>query len=289
MVRLEVGGIMAAQHGRGRWKFGAVLAAVAMIAVGAGGCELFDPKVPNPFDDGKPATAAQVLASAAKAEREAKDRAAAEARAAEAEARAARIELIKGSAQLTHNAERSAAQAAADLKILQANTELTLGNAGARIDGAREQLDRTLADIEARTVQAMTQAAERASALQSVAKTVLDNPVLKTAAAGVGIDTGGLSPLVTLLGGAVATGWLATRGKKNENSNYDEGYARAKAEAAEAKKLRDEARAEAELKIFRLIAQPPSPAALAALAAQAQAGGAGGAGGAAAPAASAAS
>jgi len=225
-----------------------LLAAMVLVP----GCE---PKVTSPFT-GKDATASEILSQRDRAEREARETAAAEAKAAQDEIRQTQAQALRAAATLRATAEKSAIQARTDLTILQADTNVRLASADARLEAASADLERTLAAINQQTDTAIEAAQAKANAITGAAKFVLDNPVVKSAAATVGVDTGGVSSLLTLAFGAGVVGWMNKRAKQREDAAYDEAAAREKARAAEEKAIRDRARDQAKIEQLALLTDP---------------------------------
>lgn len=244
------------------WLIATALALAGLVGlVSMGGCELLDRKVDSPFT-GKPATSSEIAREAVAAERTARDKAAAEAQAAQDDLRAATRDAAVKAAQVRASAQKSQVQAVADLAILEAETTIAIGRADARLTDATAGLGRALDSIRERTDAAMEQAQARATAMQKVAGLVLDNPVVKTAAASVGIDTGGVTSLLGALGAAGAVGWFNRRAKVLSDAAYDEAAAKEKARAETEKKARDDARRDAELRMISMLTNPQAMAAM---------------------------
>ena len=224
------------------------------------GCELVDPKINSPFT-GEPATASQITQQAVNAERDARDKAAAEAKAAADELRAAQADAVRKAASIRAGAEKSGVQARADLAILEADTTLALGRADSRLSDATADLDRTLAAIRDKADTGMAQIQARTNAMQKVAGFVLDNPIVKTAATGVGIDTGGATNLLGVLGAAGAVGWFNRRSKQLADAAYEEAEKKERERAAVEKAARDKARADAQLQLLTMMSDPKALAA----------------------------
>lgn len=208
---------------------GAGLASLLLLVL-AGGCAWMEPKVTSPYS-GKEASAGEIAAERMKLEGE--ERAAAAGRmAALAEAseqarseakRAARLvglkartDAARAEAELAEIEDAGAAAAAASIRQIA----VINGGLEARLASVAEQFDVAAARIEA----------ERAARL-GVLKFVADNPMVKMAAASVGLDTGGIGSLGGALLGVGGAAFMASRARKREHEAWDESAGKAKAEA----------------------------------------------------------
>lgn len=229
----------------------AALLAIAACGAGLGGCDFLDPTIDSPFT-GKPvneAGLARELAqqeAAAKAEAKAKaDQAAAEIRAAHAQARRTAIEL-----------QQKQTVTAAEIQATAARVEAETGQ---RVEDAQAVAASALHALEARMGVLSQQAADAQSAITAkreaiggVLGVIANNPLVRSADAASG------GAVLGLLG--LAGGWIgrASGSRKRHDESYEEGYARAKAEAEAARHQADAASSQAQLRLLSLLTPPPA-------------------------------
>lgn len=212
----------------------AVLGGLGITAMVAG-CE---PKAVSPYT-GLEATGGEIAAQAAREERgavraaaEAQDKAAADVREAQRKAAAAvlRVQSERDVADVQTRAELARLKVEQDAAIAEAmaRSEAAGKTLAAAVEGIRSSADIALGEIERK----------RAMGL-GVLKLIGDNALVKTAAAGVGVDSSGLAgSLGTLIFGAAGAWGLAKAGaaKKLEvekDKAFEDGHAAAAAAADE--------------------------------------------------------
>lgn len=219
---------------------GLVLIALAGVLC-IGGCES---TITSPIS-GQKVTASALVAEEAAADREAAAKAAAAKASAAAAVKAAKLAAEKEAAAIGTQADLAAAEAARQLRLV----ELTLG---AKVDEATSGYAAVVEEIEAAarfrndTVgDALEQIAAKESVMSGVLGTVLENPLVKTGLAGVGVDGSALSPLVALLFGGGAMSVMNRRAKKREDEAWDEAQKAKDTEVVARDKAWDEAKREA--------------------------------------------
>lgn len=231
---------------------------LAGSALALGGCDIFDPKVDSPFS-GKPVNEAG-LAREIRAE-EAKAKAEADAKLAEAaeQVRQAKARLIGTNIALQQKASVTAAEIQATAATVEFETGAKLDGAKAAAEAASKALGERLALINQQADGAFQAIDDKKAAYGGVVGLVANNPLTKSADAVTG---GALTGLLGLAGG-----WLgrSAGSRKRHDASWEEGYAKAKAEADALMASKDAAWDAAQLALHQLqapsIVKPAAPAA----------------------------
>ena len=221
------------------------LVVLGVLSVGnAGGCSWMEPRIPSPYS-GKESSAGEIAAERTKLEAEEKSAAAAKLAAVTEAGEKAKAEAKRAAVRIALKAKTDAASAEADLADLEAASGAAVAQATRQIAAIGSGLDARLAAISESYDVAQQRISEEQQKRLGVLKFVSDNPVVRTAAASVGLDTSGVGSLGALLLGAGGIGWMNKRAKAREDKAWDEADAKAKLEAAAKDAAWDEAQSKA--------------------------------------------
>lgn len=232
----------------------ALIVLCAGSAVALTGCEFLDPKVDSPFS-GKPVNEAG-LAREIRAE-EARAKADADAKLAEAaeQVRQAKARLIGTNIALQQKASVTAAEIQATAATVEFETGAKIEGAKAAAEAAAKALEDRLALINQQADGAFQAIDDKKAAVGGVIGFVANNPFVKSAD---GVTGGAITGLLGLAGG-----WLgrSAGSRKRHDQSWEEGYAKAKAEADALMASKDAAWDAAQLALHQLQAPAiPKPA-----------------------------
>lgn len=194
------------------------------VAFGMGGCDSAEPTVQSPYT-GKSVTGPTLMQEVLRAEADAKKLAEVEARADREIVRKATVAAQAKALQIAAAQDVSGAQAKRDLAVLQLETGSEVAAVAERAADRNAALTAALATIKEQADSAFAALDVKQQQQQAFVSAITNNPFVKSAAATVGIDTGGLG---TLLGGAGAAFAIAAwRGKQQRADARAEGEAKA--------------------------------------------------------------
>lgn len=219
--------------------------AVALI-----GCDVFDPKVESPFT-GKPVNEAGLAREIAHQEAKAKADAQAAADKAAAEIRAAQTVARRTAIELQQRQTVTAAEIQATAARVEAETGQAVADAHAVADAALKGLEARMGVLSQQAADAQAALDAKREAIGGVLGAVANNPLVKSADAATG------GALLGALG--LAGGWIgrSAGSRKRHDASYEEGYAKAKAEADAARQREDAAWDQAQARLLALYAPPP--------------------------------
>lgn len=190
------------------------------------GCDLLETRITSPFD-GTKVTDAQLNAQFAKAEKDAKDKADAEAAAAAQAIRDAQNKAVLAGIALNKKQAVTAAEIAEETATIQAETGIALAAASAKAEAAKVALNATLAALANQASDAAAQIEAQRSKWAGLAGAIGNIPVLKQATSGFGIDLPTI--IATTLGGttllaARAAANAKVEAEKKASLAYDDGH-----------------------------------------------------------------
>jgi len=233
----------------------ALIAATLLIGglafvIFAGGCDSTEPTVESPID-GARVTAPTLIRQVERAATEAKAKAASDDRAERARLRAAQADATARAIEIASRQEIVGAQVKSELALLRASTDAVVADITDRAESRSAALTAYLNALDASTETAVAVLEAKQNQRNAIVRMVTDNPFVKSAAATVGIDTGGLGGM--LASGATVAAIGAWRAKKQRADARAEGEAKAN----RASELRDATWDEAQKNMLLLTAQPP--------------------------------
>ena len=243
-----------------------VLVSMAVLMLGCDG--------PKATFRGKELDAPSLMSAVQQAEDEAREKAAAEDRADKAEAKRVAAKAAADSIRATAKLDITAAEVKAELARIQAESGIAMQALAERAEARASDLAASIKSIGEQADAAFGAIEARERQRSAIVGFLANNPVVKSAAASVGIDTGGITGIMGT--GAAAWALTAWRGRKSREEALAQGKAQrdelrkdlqAKAEAAWqegydlAHKERDRADAhyeEATTKTLLLASVPPA-------------------------------
>lgn len=228
----------------------AAIIVVAGSCLAIGGCDFLDPKVESPFS-GRPVTEAQLAREIRAEEAKAKAEADAKVAAAAEEVRAAKAKAVSTAIALQAKQAVTAAEIQATAATVEAETGARIEAAKAATEAAGRALADRLAELGQRADDAYAAIDARKAAYGGLIRAVADNPIVKSTDAATG---GAITGLLGLAGGWIGR---SAGSRKRHDASYDEGYAKAKAEAEEARNRENAAYDEAQARLHAMFMPPP--------------------------------
>lgn len=216
----------------------ALIVLCAGSAVALTGCDIFDPKVESPFT-GKPVNEAGLAREIAQQEAKAKADAQAASEKAAREIREAQAAARRTAIELQQKQTVTAAEIQATAARVEAETGQKVADAQAEAAAALKGLADRMALLDQQAGDAYASLDAKKQALGGVVGLIANNPIVKSTDAVTG---GALTGLLGLAGG-----WLgrSAGSRKRHDQSWEEGYAKAKEEAAARDAVFDEATARA--------------------------------------------